>query len=234
MVQAVQAGQLLNASGSPAYIPGTADCAASGVSVGQVTLTSIASVAGKLAPATGPAAPFVMIGAAIAGLFGAILGHHNAAVRKEQSVLCSAVPAANNYLNLIDQAVQTGASSPTDGVTALNTLLSDFKSTVQAIMHGSSPTSSGECNAACVMYSQLAAICAYRASVYQDLAASQAAAAVAAPQPSSNAPGSSAPASSVFAPIANVATAAQVAVQSAGLPAWLLPAAGFFVLWEVL
>src|SRR5580704_16337991 len=110
MVQAVQTGQLIDATGSPAYIPGTADCAASGVSATQVTLTSIAATAGKLAPLTGPAAPFVLIGAAIAGLFGAILGHHQAAVRKEQSVLCSAVPAANNYLNLIDQAVQTGQS----------------------------------------------------------------------------------------------------------------------------
>lgn len=211
MLASVQAGQILNVQGSPAYIPGTSQCAASGTSASQVTLTSIASVAGQLAPETGPAAPFVAIGAGIAGLFGAILGHHAAAVKKEQSVLCSAVPAANNYLNLIDQAVQTGASSPQDGITALGTLLADFKATVQSIMHGNSPTSSGECNAACVIYSELAAICTYRASVYQDMAATQAA-----------------------NPTGAALQTAEAAVASAGLPSWLLPAAGFFVLWEVL
>lgn len=213
MLQAVQTGQL-----TPAYIPGSTNCAASGVSVGQVTLTSISAVAAKIAPMTGPAAPFVLIGAGIANLFGAILGHHAAAVKKEQGVICSAVPAANNYLNLIDQAVQSGQSSPTDGINALASLLADFKAQVQQIMKGTSPASSGDCNAACVMYAELAAIVAYRSSVYQDLAAQQAAN----------------PVGTALAPVTNLVQSAEAAVASAGLPAWLLPAAGFFALWEVL
>lgn len=222
ILASVQAGQIIGANGTLDYIPGTSECSASGVSASQVTLTSIATVAGKIAPMTGPAAPFVLIGAGIAGLFSAILGHHAAAVRKEQSVLCSAVPAANNYLNLIDQAVQTGQSSPTDGINALNSLLSDFKATVQSIMQGSSPTSSGQCNAACVEYSKLRAIVISKTSVYQDLAAQQAASPV------------SPAVSSALAPVTNLVQSAQAAVASAGLPSWLLPAAGFFVLWEVL
>lgn len=223
MVQAVQAGQMLNASGSPAYIPGTVQCSASGVSSnvklaqvsGTMALTGL-NVAAAMSTTVGTAigaalGPLTMGISTIIGLLPIFFGHHAQAVKKEQSVLCTAVPAANNYLQVIDQAVQSGASSPSDGIAALNSLLSGFKAQVQPIMQGTSPTSSGECNAACVMYSQLAAICAYRASVYQDMASQQ----------------SASPVSSALTPITT-------ALQSAGLPSWLLPAAGFFVLWEVL
>jgi hypothetical protein len=230
MVQAVQAGQMLDARGNPAYIPGTVDCAASGVSSniklaqisGTMALTGL-NVAAAMSTAVGTAigaalGPLTMGISTIIGLLPIFFGHHAQAVKKEQSTLCTAVPAANNYLQVIDQAVQSGASSPADGVTALSSLLSGFQSQVQSIMHGTSPTSSGECNAACVMYSQLAAIVAYRASVYQDMASQQAAS----------------PVGSALAPVTSALQSAQAAATSAGLPAWLLPAAGFFVLWEVL
>ena len=61
------------------------------------------------------------------------------------------------------------------------------------------------------MASQLQAIVNYKKSVYQDLLSQTAA---------------SSPAGSI---VQNV----QAAVASAGLPSWVLPAAAFFALWEL-
>lgn len=218
ILASAQAGQLLDVNGAPAYIPGTPACAASGVSAGSVALTSIATVGAKIAPLTGPAAPFVLIGSAIVGLFGGLFAHHAAAVKKEQSVLCAAVPAANNYLQLIDQAVQTGQSSPQDGLNALASLQSGFDSQVASIRKGANPTVSGECNAACVMSSCLRAIILVKGSQYQDLAAQQAAN----------------PVGTALLPVSSAVQSIQSVITSAGLPSWLLPAAGFFALYELL
>lgn len=223
ILAAVNAGQLLNAQGGPDYVPGTGQCAATGKSTnvrlaqisGQMALTGInvaAALSSSIAAALGGAAVLgaatLGIGALI-GLFPLLFGHHAAAVKKEQSILCSAVPAANNYLQIIDQGVQSGQATPQQAIAALSSLLSDFGSQVSSIRHGNDPTSSGECNAACVEYSKLRAIVLQKSSQYQDLIAQQA------------------------APITSVVQSAEAAVTSAGLPAWVLPAAGFFLLWKV-
>ena len=166
------AGVMLDAAGNPAYIPGTVDCAA--VSSPGSTDLKLAQTASGLAltgvqigltasgAITGAAlAPFTMGISAIIGLFPMIFGHHAQAVKQEQDVLCTAVPAANNYLQIIDQAVQSGAASPQDGMSALDSLYSDFQSQVASIRN--------DCNAACVMGMELAAIVAVKKSEYQDL-----------------------------------------------------------------
>jgi hypothetical protein len=176
------AGQMLNASGGPDYIPGTAQCAAAAGSSGPnnlqlvqtssglaLTGVSIGLVAaGTVTAAT--LAPFTMGISAIIGLFPLIFGHHAQAVKKEQSVLCSAVPAANNYLQIIDQAVQSGNATPAQAIAALNSLYSDFGSQVSSIRQGTDPGSSGTCNAACVEQAKLHAIIVEKISAYQDLA----------------------------------------------------------------
>lgn len=175
------AGQIVNAQGGPDYVPGTADCkAATGAGSSPAAEIGLAGKAGSLALtgvnaagllAAGPTLGISLAISSIIGIFSTIFNHHAQAVAKEQSVLCAAVPAANNYLRLIDQAVQAGQASPQQAIQALASLVSDFQSQVSSIIHGSDPTSSGECNAACVELSKLRAIVALKQSAYQDLAA---------------------------------------------------------------
>jgi len=153
----------------------------SGAKVGAANDLRLAGQAGSLGltaatttglVAAGPATLGISIAiAGIVGIFSTILNHHSQAVAKEQSVLCAAIPAANNYLNIIAQAVQSGQATPQQGIAALQSLLNDFKSTVSSIEKGSIGT--GTCNAACVYTAALASIVAYQSSQYQDLAAQQ-------------------------------------------------------------
>jgi hypothetical protein len=171
------AGQILNVSGAPAYMPGTADCA--GVSLAKPALMSATTgLALKFLPqaaaAGGPIGAAVVIAiAGISELFSVIFGHHAKAVAKERSVLCAAVPAANQSIELIAQAVSGGQATPAQAIAALDQVVSGFQSAVSSIIHGADPMSSGECNAACVILSELRAIVLVAKSQYQDLVAQQ-------------------------------------------------------------
>lgn len=113
----------------------------------------------------------------IVGIFSIFAQHHAAAVAQEQQLECTAVPAANNYLAVIQQAVANGTSTPQEAIDALNSLVSDFDSYVSpAVQHN-------PCNANCTWSTILAAIVIYQTAQYQALAAQQAAAAAAAPPP---------------------------------------------------
>lgn len=180
--------QMVDANGQPAYIPGPECAAAQGTPTGAQndlklgqTSAGLALTGLQLATSAGViAAPFTL-GISIAvssiiGLFSTLINHHAQAVAKEQTVLCSAVPAANNYLKIIAQAVSSGAATPQDGIAALESLKGDFRSAVSSIY--------GDCNAACVMYMELEAICLVMESQFQDMinaANASAAAAAAAP-----------------------------------------------------
>jgi hypothetical protein len=174
--RAIMGGQGLD------YVPGSSQCAqASGMPSGMsnvqlaqlgshLALTGVSiglTAAGTVTAAA--LAPWTMGISVIIGLFPILFGHHAQAVRKEQSVLCAAVPAANNYLQLIDQAVKSGKVSPQEGMHALDSLLSDFEGQVASIRHGTDPMSSGECNAACVEQTKLHAVVLLIKSEYQDL-----------------------------------------------------------------
>jgi hypothetical protein len=239
IVAAAQAGLVGGSAAS--YRPGTGDCSASGQSsnvklaqmAGGMALTGVnaaammsASVMAALGGAAILGAATLGIGALI-GLFPLLFSHHAAAVKKEQSILCSAVPAANNYLAIIDQAVNNGQATPQHAIDALSSLLSDFDSQVAPIRHGVDPNDSGECNAACVISTQLKAIVLLKQSQYQDLAAKQA-------QPASSGPSSAPPVSSgstMTLPVA--ATPAQAAAAASSSSSWLPIAAivlvGFFL-----
>ena len=177
-----QAGRIVQSGGGPIYVPGTADCAASGVSGGAQNLQLAGKVGGLALTAaatpwagagtaliTGPVTFGISIAiAGIVGIFSTIFSHHAAAVKKEQNVLCTAVPAANNYLDVIDQAVASGAASAQKALQALDSLASDFRSAVSGIYKS--------CNAACVMQMCLDAALATQRAKYSALAAQQAAA----------------------------------------------------------
>jgi hypothetical protein len=245
ILNSAQRLQMMGASGEVAYIPGTVDCAAAdGVPTGQQndlklgqTATGLALQGVQLASAAGVlAAPFTMgISIAISGivgLFSTLINHHAQAVKKEQTVLCSAVPAANNYLNVIAQAVSSGAATPQNAISALESLKGDFRSAVGSIYQ--------DCNAACVMYEELEAICLVMESQFQDMIDSANAAAAAASaqptqivtpsRPNTTAPAAAAPASS-YAPFYSPSTAPPsapntVAAPTGAMPSFATPAQG--------
>ena len=142
-----------------------------------------------------------------------------------QSVLCAATPAANNYLQVIDDAVRTGKATPQQGIDALSSLQADFETQVAGIRHGDNPMSQGECNAACVIQSELRAVVLRKQSQYQDLIVAQAPTS----GPSIAPPVTSG--STMQLPVA--ATPAQVRAAAASSPGWLpvaaLLAAGLFL-----
>lgn len=227
MVAAAQAGQVVDASGGPAYVPGTGACA--GASLLKPTVANTAGgIALSFVPAAFAAGPvvgaIVLAGAAIAKVFGFIFGHHAAAIRKEQSILCAAVPAANQSLQIIDQALSSGQVTPQQAMDAIDSLVSGFRSAVAPIIHGADPTVSGECNAACVMLSELRAVALVKKSQYQDLADSQAKAAA----------NPVAAASSALEPIIGpVSSAVSKVSASTGIPTWLLYTAAGVLLKKV-
>jgi hypothetical protein len=179
ILASASAQEIVGASGAD-YVPGTSQCAAAaGGGPGNVQLAQTAAglalqgtAIGLVAAGTFTAAalaPWTMGISAIIGLFPIIFGHHAQAVKAEQSVLCTAVPAANNYLQIIDQAVKSGKATPQQGIDALNSLLSDFESQVSSIRHGTDPMSAGECNAACIEQTKLHAVVLLMQSEYQDM-----------------------------------------------------------------
>jgi len=259
IVLAAQHGMLVDNAGNPAYIPGTSECAASGISAAAKYVGLAGSAAGLALTgvvqaglmAAGPLTLGISVAiASIVGIFSTILNHHAQAVKKEQSVLCSAVPAANNYLQIIEQGVQTGLATPQQGIDALNSLVRDFTNAVSSIEKN--------CNAACIMTEELQAVVLVKQSEYQDMIAAQqaqaqaaaaaaaqaaanAAAAAAAAQPvqvvtpsrpNTTAPAAVVPASSYAGFYSSVSPAAPVAASGGGsnwLPIAAALAAGFLL-----
>jgi hypothetical protein len=167
-------------------------------------------------------------------IFSAIFAHHAAAVAKEQGTLCAAVPAANQALQVIDEAVQSGQATPQQAIDALNAMPGQFRSQVSGIYQ--------DCNAACVMYEELEAICLVKASQYQDLidsANATAAAASAQPtqivtpsRPNTTAPAAAAPASSYapfYSPTSSTAAQTQTPGAAPGVTGDWLPIAALFI-----
>jgi hypothetical protein len=239
IVASVQAG--LVGGSANAYMPGTGDCSATGVN-SDVKLAQTASglaltgvSMGLLATGAVTAAalaPWTMGISALIGIFPIIMNHHAQAVKKEQSVLCAAVPAANNTLRIIEEAVQAGYATPQHAIDALNSLYSDFNSKVSSIRHGTDPNDSGECNAACVLATELHAIVLAKQSEYQDLI-DAAAVTVTPNRPNVTSPaGSTVPASSYSTFYAPAGAAALPAAQSSSgwLPIAAMLVAGYFLL----
>jgi len=182
MEQSASDGQIVSGL-ADAYIPGTSQCAkanTTGAPSGTVKLVqlstglalqginvaavAIASVGAAIGTALGPLTFGI---STVIGLLPLLFAHHSAAVAKEQTVLCGAVPAANNYLSIITQGVQSGQVTPQQAISALQSLESDFLSEVSSIIKGSISTS--DCNAACVMLGCLQTIVVYLSSQYQDM-----------------------------------------------------------------
>lgn len=149
-------------------LPGTLK-AVPALSIGGSSLLKMAL--GPQALITGPAAPFVIAAGVVASVLGDIFGifggHHAQAVAKEQNDLCQMVPAANQGLQLVDQAVQQGQLDAAGAAQALDNLYSFFQQGVAQIIKDNS----SQCNAACVYARALRGIIAQRKLNLQALAA---------------------------------------------------------------
>lgn len=181
MVASMMAGQILTAGGNgitpfnPATITGcngvapanpaaTVQLIGQAGSLGLVGVSTGAAIAG--ATAIGSVVPIIgTIVGAIVGLFAAIFAHHsmvNNAILKD---VCSLVPAANNYLSIIQNAVATGQQTPAQAVQALQSLKSDFHSQAAGFKYYN------DCNALCVYDKVCCAVCGYLIKHYQAAAA---------------------------------------------------------------
>lgn len=210
ILSSAQAAASNSGAFTTAYQPGSSGCA--GVSLAKPLLTgTVGGLALKFAPQAFAAGPIVggivLAVAGISELFSVIFGHHAAAVAKERSILCAAVPAANQSLELIDQAVQNGQATPQDAIAALSAVVAGFRQAVGPIIKGADPTSS-QCNAACENLSELRAYVLVKQSMYQDMISAS----------SSSLP----------------AVGASVSRAVASIPSWLLWAAGAYLAWELL
>ena len=67
------------------------------------------------------------VGAAVA-ILGIIVAHHNAAVKREQSLVCGLIPSVNYALQTIDTAVSNGTLTVAQGSASLDKLKSEFVS----------------------------------------------------------------------------------------------------------
>lgn len=119
-----------------------------------------AAIKGTLVKSAVGSIPFV--GGFLNSLLGAFGGHHAAAVKTEQATLCEAVPAANQFLQGIDQLFETGQLDAATALSALDQGLQNWREMVRPILKDSG----GKCNAACVYEKCFLACIAYRKQAY--------------------------------------------------------------------
>lgn len=177
---------------------------------GKVGLSIAGSIVGG-AVGTALSIATAGLGAALA-IFGAIWSYHQQQIAKERDIECSAYPAANESIAAIEQGVQSGTLTPAQGITALNTLWSDWNAQVipPAQQQGVYKRGGGHCDALCVATFQLGALITWLSIQFAIQEASQ--------------PAAAATAESAVATVA----------ASTGLPEWAVWAAGFWLLWELL
>lgn len=118
------------------------------------------------------AAAIPVIGVVIAGvgvligLIGQIFAHHAAAVKRDLTFGCSALPAVNNAFSVIEQAVQNGQTTPDAAAAALDEIYSRFESA-----GGAAINDSPWCNSNCEMGVILKGMILYWKSQYAAMAA---------------------------------------------------------------
>lgn len=141
-----------------------------GSQVASTTLSAAGGIAVKIAPLTGPAAPFVLAAAGIAELFGAIFGHHAAKVKQEQQIICAVVQSVNDTLTAMDQLVQSGQISPDQASQSLDSIYPQIQAKVQPILK----QDSGHCNAACFILAEARGVIAKKKDAYSKILPPQA------------------------------------------------------------
>lgn len=164
IVQAATIGNFV--SFNPSGCSGIAPSGAKIVNTaGGLALTGLSTGLAVAGVASAIAAPVTFGASLLVGLFGSIFAHHAQAVRVEQQTVCAAVPAAADSLTAIDQAVKSGTITPSQAITALQSLQSSFEAQVAGIIK----MSNSACNAACIWVKQLEAIVLKKSADYEDM-----------------------------------------------------------------
>ena len=151
-----------------AWVPGTGQFQWSGSFqpgqdlrlIGQGSQMAL-SVAGDVAIRTGSsiASAIPFIGTAVSGIvgiFSAISAHHAAAVQRDATAYNVGLSTCENYMKIIKDAVESGQSTPDEGINALDSMYQDFL-TYSAPARNNHPYCNSVCEAkvvlnACVIY----------------------------------------------------------------------------------
>lgn len=225
----IQAGAL---PVTPPYGP---DC--SGQSTSNMSLVNMASGIGL--SAAGATTGIMVATHVISAVTGAVLGaatlgigalisviamifeHHAAAVRRDLTFGCSALPAVNNAFAVINKAVQSGQTTPAAAAQALDQIYSEYQSA-----GGAAINDNPWCNSNCELGVILKGMVLYWKAQYAAMAAT--------------APQSGAVASGEGTPAGPAAVAATAAASSAATPSgtssfpWLLALLGLGAAWAFL
>lgn len=131
----------------------------------SLALTATTDVARSVGSSIASSIPF--IGSAVSGivgLFGIISAHHKAAVQRDSNAFNQGLTAAENYLQIIGNAVITGQSTPDEGIAALDSMYADFL-TFTAPARNNKPY----CNSVCEAKVQLNALVLYWKAYYTQI-----------------------------------------------------------------
>lgn len=129
-----------------------------GAGVGAGTAGAFGAGAG-FAGAAATAASVVGLAALPFAVWGMVNAHHKVAVAREQATLCDVVVAANNFWDVLENAMQQGKILPDDAIAAI-------KQTEPQLIEAMRPIKkTSPCNAACEMEYALRAIDLYNVEV---------------------------------------------------------------------
>jgi hypothetical protein len=152
---------------------------AAGVGIGGAAVAGLGGATAATAAGLGALNVIPIVGtiAAVALLpLELIFAHHAAAVSKEQGTLCAWFQAINQWFDAVDQAVQSGAMLPADGIAALHSMQAQYDTGVAGVSAACSP---GNTNAACDEKGFVEALVLLRTWMYNNLAMFQPQAALA-------------------------------------------------------
>ena len=114
----------------------TTSTAQTALSIGKTSASAGIGIAGSIATAVGAGTAALPIIGTIAGLvtgvIAMIVGHHSAAVKEQDTLLCQAIPATNNVLAQIDSALASGSITPAQAEAQYSSFLSQFASEMKS------------------------------------------------------------------------------------------------------
>lgn len=224
----IQAGALPT---TPPYGP---DC--SGQHASNMSLVNMASGIGL--SAAGATTGILVATHVISAVTGAVLGaatlgvgalisvismifeHHAAAVARDLQFGCSALPAVNNAFAVINQAVQSGQTTPAAAVQALDQIYSEYQSA-----GGAAINDNPWCNSNCELGVILKGMVLYWQAQYSAMAAST-------PAPSPAATGTQAQAATSTGTVPS-GTLVSMPVSSGPSVGWLLALLGLGAVWAL-
>lgn len=106
------------------------------LSIGKTAASTGLTIAGTSLSIAGAATAAIPIVGAIVGaitsVISIIVGHHSAAVKEQDQLLCQAVPATNSVLQQIDAALASGSLTPAQAEAQYSSFLSQFTSEMKS------------------------------------------------------------------------------------------------------